>query len=497
LSWRKRVYDDEDEVFRTHFRPCTSIIINANVVAYERAPRITDNFERYPYEIKRSIERRKWVDYDPQFDERDPQAPKKFYECDCWIDLDGDLVEEPWTVVISRDDHAEVVSIRPRWSHKTIVQNDRELYFNPIIHFYPYRFLPSVSGKFLPMGFGKLLERCEGSADKLLASIMDTAQSEAENGGVFSGTGVGMPDKIELKGNRLVSVPLDGAPLQNRFEPWPAKQVSAGSVSLLDKVITLADRVAGTLNLLENAPASMTATLAKGLIDTGTQVQSAVHRRLVSSMTQEFRAFVSMADAYNQLPDGVQVSQKDGIAVTADPQLATEMHRSAMGGLYMEMVTQAMEGGPWVAQEAAKRFCAVMRLPNPELLIAPPRNPEATPKEKMDGYVALLKQRTENMKVTGALAVNLTQALLNMVEAAGGMQNNQMALLTMAQLEHTVRALMTEATNARNDANGMDQPPGDANTRALPPPQAGGNGQQVPIGGSSGPGNAGPGGGVQ
>jgi len=496
LAWRKRDFDEEEEVFHSHFRASTDVIINSNVRSYERAPRITDQFERYPYEIERSIQRKKWVNYQPVFDERDPQAPKRFYECDCWLDLDGDLIEEPWTVTISRDDLPEVVRIRPRWSRKTVTINENELYFNPIHRFYPYRFLPNVSGKFFPMGFGKLLRRAEGSADQLLASIVDTAKSEAENGGVFSGMGVGVPDKIELKGNRLISIPLDGATLNDRFQPWPAKQVSAGSVALLDKILTLGDRIAGTLNLLENAPASMTATLAKGIIDTGTQVQSAVHRRLVASMTQEFRSFVQMADAYDQLPDGLQVSQKDGIAVTADPQLATEMHRSAMGGVYMEMMKQAAEGVPWNVQECQKRFAEIMRLPNPEQLVAQPRNPEASPWEKMQGALGMMKQRTDAIKTIGQVALQLTGSIKNLVDASGGMQDQRAALLQMVTLEETVKNLLEQNNNAGSFLDGMAQQPGNQSAGGLPSPQASGAGGDVPSGGAAGPEDAGQGVGV-
>ena len=292
LSWRKRDFEDQDKVFQTHFLPCTDVIINANVRSIERAPRITHQFERYPYEIDRSIERSKWLDYEPKYDDADPQAPKRFYETDAWLDLDGDGMDEPWTVVISRDDMAEVVRIRPRWSKKTVVDTDEVLFFNPIRRFYPYRFLPDPKGGFFPMGFGKLLDRTESSADRLLASIIETAKSESENGGVLAGGGFGLPDKVELKNNRIATVNTDGAPLANKFSPFPVKSVSPGSVAVLEKIMTLGDRLAGTLNLLENAPASMTATMAKGIIDSGTQVQSAVHRRLVASMTQEFRMFV-------------------------------------------------------------------------------------------------------------------------------------------------------------------------------------------------------------
>ena len=457
LGWRKRDFDDEDRVFHSSFRPCTCVIINDNVRSVERAPRITDEFERYPYEIDRLIERKKWVDYEPKYDERDTQAPKHFYETDLWLDLDGDEIDEPWTVVISRDDTPEVVRIKPRWSHKTMVSTDEVLFFNPIRRFYPYRFLPDPKGGFLPIGFGKLLDRTESSADRLLGSIVDTAKSESENGGVLAGGGFGLPDKVELKNNRIATVNTDGAPLANRFSPFPVKSVSPGSVAVLEKLMTLGDRLAGTLNLMENAPSSMTATMAKGIIDTGTQVQSAVHRRLVASMTQEFRMFVQMADAYDMLPEDISASGKDGVAVTADPSLATEMQRTALAGIYMELMKDPLT--KW--DEVRLRLYRTLRLPNPEKLLGQgPQAPQATPNEKMKGMIGLGKLQIDQMKAKALVAVQLTQALLNMVEASGGMLDNRAALLQMAQIEQTVQELMAGANNANGILDGMAQQPG-------------------------------------
>jgi len=357
-------------------------------------------------------------------------------------------------------------------------------------------FLPDPKGGFFPMGFGKLLSRVEGTADQLLQAICDTAKSEAENGGVMAGGGVGLPDSVEIKNNRVTTIPTDGRPLNGMYQAFPTKSVSAGSVSVLEKVMTLGDRLAGTLNLLENAPASMTATLAKGIIDTGSQIQSAVHRRLVASMTQEFRMFVQMADAYDMLPDGMQASNGEGIAVTADPQLATEMQRSALGGVYMEMLGQAADGVPWNMPAVQSRFCEVMRLPNPQELIGQPRVPEASPDEKMKGALGLMKQRTEDMKVKAGVAVQLTQALKNLVDAGGGMIDQKAAILQMAQLEQTVNQLMQDAGNAANGPQDMAGQPGNQNAGSLPAPPPGGAAEGLPGGDAGGADPAGAGSGL-
>ncbi len=493
LGWRKRDFDDEDRVFHSAFRPCTCVIINDSVRSIERAPRVTDEFERYPYEIDRLIERKKWVDYEPRYDDdRDPQAVKHFYDTDLWLDLDGDGIDEPWTVVIARDDQPEVVRIKPRWSAKTVVDTDEALFFNPIRRFYPYRFLPDPKGTFLPMGFGKLLDRTESSADRLLGSIVETAKSESENGGVFAGGGFGLPDKIELKNNRIATLNTDGAPLANKFSAFPVKSVSPGSVATLEKLMTLGDRLAGTLNLLENAPSSMTATMAKGIIDTGTQVQSAVHRRLVASMTQEFRMFVQMADAYDMLPENVLASSKDGIAVTADPSLATEMQRTALAGIYMELMKDPMT--KW--DEVRLRLYRTLRLPDPQKLLgAGPPQPQITPNEKMKGMIGLGKLQIDQMKAKAQVAMQLTQALLNMVEASGGMLDNRMALLQMAQIEQTVQELMTGANNADGILSGMAQQSGNQSSDNVSQVPPGAGGSDVPPGPPGAPGIPGEGGG--
>ncbi len=103
----------------------------------------------------------------------------------------------------------------------------------------------------------------------------------------------------------------------------------------------------------------------------------------------------------------------------------------------------------------------------------------------------------DKMKATGAIAVQLTQALKNMVEASGGMLDNRTALLQMAQLEQTVQDLITGANSANSIIDGMAQQPGNQNTGNVPAvPPSGANGG-IPTGAGGGqPDNAGAGGGL-
>jgi hypothetical protein len=338
------------------------------------------------------------------------------------------------------------------------------------------------------------LARAEGSADRLLAAIVDTAESESENGGVYVGGGSGLPSaEIELKNNRLVQIPTERG-LSDTMQLLPAKQVSPASVQTLEKLITLADRIGGTLNTLENAPASMTATLAKGLIDNGTQVQSAVHRRIVSSLTQEAQMFAQMADAYGQLPEDVKASAATSIAITADPQLATELQRSAAGNLYAGMIMQAASGIPWNMTELQKRYCMVMRLPQPEALIRPPSPPQLTPAEKAKALEGMQKAKTAHLGAMGKLAVDVTTAIKNLVDANGGTVDTRVALLQAQQLEMLLQEMQGAADGA--GPNDVAPQPGNADVPPVSPPTPGGDGGDILGGTPGGPGDAGQSGGV-
>ena len=204
--------------------------------------------------------------------------------------------------------------------------------------------------------------------------------------------------------------------------------------------------------------------------------------------------FVRMADAYDQLPEGLSASDGDGIAVTADPQLATEMQRTALAGIYKELLETPVVFNP---MKVGLRLLQTLRVPKPEELIAPPQTPQLTPDEKMKGVLGVMKHQNDKIKITGQVAVQLTQAMLNMVQAAGGMQDSRMALLTMAQLEQAVKSMVEDANNANGAVDGMASQSGNGNVPGLPAPSQGDASAALPGGsGAGGPDTAGAGGGT-
>jgi hypothetical protein len=491
LAWRKRWFDEHEGNFRSTFLNVNEVIINETAKTLDRVPRITHKIQKYPYEIKRSIQMGHWIDYEPDFDDIDPQEPQEFYETDMWLDMDGDDYDEPYTVTVNLKDKPCAVKCIPRWTKKTIVSSKDYLVFHPVRRYYAYKMIPNTKGTFFPRGFGWLLSKAEHSADRLLASIDDTAKLSAENGGVCSTGGIGLPDKIEMKGNRLTAINTDGRAINEVVSFFPAKQVTPGMFQAMDKIMTLGDRLAGTLNLLENAPASMTATLAKGIIDNGAQQHSAVHRRIIGSMTEEVRAFAAMANAMSVLPESID--PHGTIEITADPNMATELHRGAVAQCYHDMLQMPMVFNP---HEVGLRFAQIMRLPNPERLIAPPPpTPEATPIEQGEMVLNIEKEKTNRIKANAQSALQMSQAILALSQAAQIPGNIDLMQLQIARLEKTMEQLASDTGNVGPSSAGMGGQPATPPVAPSPPSQAGPIGQGIPSGPPAGPIPTGAGGG--
>jgi len=475
LGWRKRWFDEHEGEFRSAFLNVNEVIINDSAKTLDRVPRITHKIQKYPYEIQRSIEMGHWINYEPNFDDIDPQEPQDFYEVDMWLDMDGDDYDEPYTVTVNLDDVPCMVKCLPRWTKKTIISDKDYLVFRPVRRYYAYKMIPDPKGSFFPRGFGWLLNKTERSADRLLASIDDTAKLSSENGGIAATGGIGLPDKIELRGNRLTSINTDGRPINEVVSFFPSKQVTPGMFQSLDKLMTLGDRLAGTLNLLENAPASMTATLAKGIIDNGAQQHSAVHRRIIGSITEEVRAFAAMANAMDILPK--TIDPKGAIEITADPNMATELHRGATAQAYHDMLQMPMVFNP---HEVGLRYAQIMRFPNPEKLIAPPPpRPTATPMEQGEMALAMEKEKTNRLKANSQSALQMAQAILALSKAAEVPGNIDLMRVQLVRLEKTMEQLNSDTNSVGSDNAGMAGP------SPVPPPQASPPNPQGPIGGGT------------
>jgi hypothetical protein len=185
-----------------------------------------------------------------------------------------------------------------------------------------------------------------------------------------------------------------------------------------------------------------------------------------------------MANASGHIPENIDASMP--IEVTADPNMATEMHRGVIAQAYHDMLKFPMVFNPY---EVGRRYAETMRFPNPEKMMAPPMpKPQPTPQEQAEFMLNSAKEQTARMKVQAAAVAQVAAGMKSLAEAAAITGNLDGMAAYILQLEQAVEK-MSSADNIGSGSAGVAQSP------VNPSIQAG-------SGVAPGPGNVGPVGGA-
>ncbi len=178
-----------------------------------------------------------------------------------------------------------------------------------------------------------------------------------------------------------------------------------------------------------------------------------------------------MADAADHLPEGID--GKAPVEVTADPAMATEMHRSAVAQVYLEMLQFPLIFNPHVA---GLRFAQTLRLPDPEKLIAPPMPaPTATDTEKVAMMIEIEKEKTNRMKANATGMLQAAQAIKALMEAGQGAFNMDLLKIQLSTLEKTMEGLTSDTGNIGSGSAGVAGTPVNPQPAMAVSPQTGPN----------------------
>lgn len=293
---------------------------------------------------------------------------------------DDDGIALPYVVAIDRDSQ-KILSIRRNWAEDD--ENAERLE-----HFIHYKFLPGLGF----YGFG-LLHTIGGlgkAASGILRALIDA--------GAFANLPGGFKAKdTDVKGGALAVGPGEWADvgmtsdeLKKAFFPLPYKEPSQALFNLLGFLIDAAQRFAGTTEALvgdadNRAPVGTTVAL----IEQGSKVFSAIHKRLHHGQGQEFRLAADLF--YANLEDGPYPYDTDGdedrvvmrddfdgrvdVVPVSDPNVFSSTQRIAQGQGVLQLEQSAPE--LYDKREVHKRILSAMNVSNVEALM--PDKEEATP----------------------------------------------------------------------------------------------------------------------
>lgn len=486
LAWRKRWYNPDKGAHVSEFVTAFDVIVNNTVSNFEDVPRLTHRLMVYPHRVRQHVASGFYYDVDSsEVDHADTQKPMEFYEVHTWLDLDEDGIDEPWIVTIQKSSQ-RIVRLTTGFDTTGIEAREPRdggikdpVAFTQLKFFTPYHFVPSFDGSFHSQGFGHVVSRLNQTIDEIIAAIVTAAKRNNSNGGLVGRVGAGMPESIDIRPDELQVIPTDGADLASNVVMFQTREIPQTLFAVLGLLTDAGKNMTASVDL-EGAPANMPATTAMAIVDQGMRLHSSIHRRVWRAMGHEFQQLFDMARkntrtaltfAY-QGSEGV-VNPADfadipNIAVGADPNLTTTMHRAAMAEYYRGFL-----GDPQTNQTVLRqRMHELMRIPEPEKLVTPP--PQEPPPDIMAKLItakaAELRAQNERDKL---MISSLESEQKTRLLAAQAMEK---VAVTMSLLLDIRRGVGIDATmgvvapGMKKDAGGA---PGEGATGQ--PPTEGGN----------------------
>ena len=323
------------------------------------------------------------------------------YECHCFLDLDDypdvDVTGEetgiklPYIVTVCLDTN-EVLAIR-----RNFAPDDPKK--DKIPHFVQYKFTPGLG--FYGFGLIHLLGNLSRTATANLRQLIDAGTLSNMPAG-FKARGLRIADEANpLAPGEFRDVDVPGGDLKASLMPLPYKEPSGTLFQLMGFVVEAAQRFIGTTDMgMGQGNTEMPVGTTIALLERGSRIVSAVHKRLHTSMKSELRMLARLFAEdptpypYNVGVDGMIKMQdfdnRVDILPVSDPNIFSMSQRVVLAQEQLKLAQAAPDLHN--LYESYKRVYEALGVSNIEQIL----NPEPEP-QPMD-------PSTENQEASKAAA---------------------------------------------------------------------------------------------
>ena len=323
------------------------------------------------------------------------------YECHCFLDLDDypdvDAAGEetgiklPYIVTVCLDTN-EVLAIR-----RNFAPDDPKK--DKIPHFVQYKFTPGLG--FYGFGLIHLLGNLSRTATANLRQLIDAGTLSNMPAG-FKARGLRIADEANpLAPGEFRDVDVPGGDLKASLMPLPYKEPSGTLFQLMGFVVEAAQRFIGTTDMgMGQGNTEMPVGTTIALLERGSRIVSAVHKRLHTSMKSELRMLARLFAEdptpypYNVGVDGMIKMQdfdnRVDILPVSDPNIFSMSQRVVLAQEQLKLAQAAPDLHN--LYESYKRVYEALGVSNIEQIL----NPEPEP-QPMD-------PSTENQEASKAAA---------------------------------------------------------------------------------------------
>jgi hypothetical protein len=309
------------------------------------------------------------------------------YESHCYLDLDAfpDKTEDgeatgiklPYIVTVAGDS-GEVLSVYRNFEESDVLKRKKQ-------YFVHYMFTPGLG--FYGNGLIHLLGNLSRTATANLRQLVD-AGTLANMPAGFKARGLRIRDDDQpLQPGEWRDVDVVGVELRSSLLPLPYKEPSGTLFQLLGFVVQAAQKFVGTTDIgtgnIQNTEMPVGTTVA--LLERGSRIMSAVHKRLYNAMKQEFRLLADIISTDNTdypynvtgAQPGLKTRDFDGrvdIIPVANPNIFSMSQRVSLAQEQLKLA----QANPQMhnVYEAYRRMYTALGIDNVEQILPPPAQPQ-------------------------------------------------------------------------------------------------------------------------
>jgi chaperonin GroES len=479
-AFRRMWYDPAKGRPCSRWIPATNLVVNMKARSIENAPRISEEFSLYPYEIVEKIRSghfyyegddplRDFGGMEEDEDSEDTQPSIVFVEQQCRIDLDEDGYPEPYTVIFHKET-GQVVRIMARYAEADIEYDGFDVVrINTMHEYIKYDFIPNPNNEFYGIGFGWLLGPINDQVNTTINQLNDAATLQNMPMG-FLGRG------LRLKGGDM------------KFEPGEFKQVdnSGGSLrenifqlqleppsqvlfQLLGLMINSGQDISSVKDIMMgNTSQNIAPTTALTLVEQGTtqfnSIFKRVHRAMkhemkllfgINSRTLDEREYFTFFDSQEEISVSDYDPETLNVTPVTDPNMAARALRQAKSQALMQiaqMFPDRLNRDMILADllEAAE-------IENPQAYILPPPEP---PQPSMDEQAKMMRAETDRFRAETDREAKGAAAILDLMQAMKAKAEADTAFTT-ADIEGYIQTLRSITGELNGPAvQGMAGAPG-------------------------------------
>jgi chaperonin GroES len=470
-AFRRMWYDPAKGRPCSRWIPATNLIVNMKARSIENAPRISEEFKLYPYEVMEKIRGGEYyyegdepLDFllgdDEENDPDDSQPSICFVEQHCRIDLDEDGYPEPYTVVFHKES-GQVLKITARYNEADIEFGDAGdvVRINTVHEYIKYDFIPNPNNEFYGIGFGWLLGPINEQVNTTINQLNDAAHLQNMPMG-FIGRG------LRLKGGDM------------KFEPGEFKQVDNAGGNLRENIYQLSleppsQVLFQLLGLMINSGQDISSvkdimmgdtnrniapTTALTLVEQGTtqfnSIFKRVHRALkhemkllftINGRTLDEREYFSFFDSQEEISVSDYDPETLNVTPVTDPNMAARALRQAKTQALMQIAQ--MFPDRLNRDKILADLLEAAEIENPqEYILPPPPPPEPSPDEQ----AKLMRAETDRFRAETDREAKGARAIFDLMQAMKAKAEADTAMTT-AEIEGFIQQLNTikgELTNA-------------------------------------------------